>query len=30
MLTILGSMKNMIGGPIWPLNEQESLHFDNK
>lgn len=30
MLTILGSTKNMIGGPIWPLNEQENLHFDNK
>ena len=30
MLTIPGSVVNMIGGPIWPLNEHENLHFDDE
>ena len=30
MLTILSSIVNMMEGPIWPVNEQGNLHFDNK
>ena len=30
ILTILGSIVNMIGGLIWPLDEQENLHFDDE
>jgi hypothetical protein len=31
MLTILRSSINMMGGEdfIWPLNDQENIHFDN-
>ena len=31
MLTILGSVVNMIGGgAIWPLDEHVTLHFDHE
>ena len=30
LLTILGPWVKMIGGPIWPLNECENLHFENE
>lgn len=30
ILTILGSILNIIGGTIWPLNEYDNLHFDNE
>ena len=30
MLAIVGSIVDMIGGPIWPFNEHEKLHFDHK
>ena len=29
MLIILGSIVNIIGTPIWPLNEHVNLHFDH-
>ena len=29
MLTI-GSIVNIVGGPIWPLREHKNLHLDNK
>ena len=31
MIHVLGSIVNIIwGGGVWPFNEHESLHFDNK
>ena len=30
MLTLLGSIVNMIGGPIQLLNEYENLHFSGE
>ena len=32
MLIILGAIVNMIwgGGPIWPLTEDDHLHFDDE
>ena len=30
MLTNLGSIFSMIGGPIWPFNAHNNLYFDNE
>ena len=30
MITILGSIVNIIGRHIWPFNEHKNLHFDNE
>ena len=30
MVAILCSIVNMFGGPIWPFDEHENLHFDDK
>ena len=29
VLIILGSIIDMIGEPLWALNEHKNLHFDN-
>ena len=30
IVTIMGSIVNIIGGTMWPLNEHENLHFGNE
>ena len=30
LLAILDAIVNIIGGPVWTLNDSENLHFDNE